>query len=412
MSLALTTGKRKIKDGSKFNKYFPPESAAYGNNTVLRNKGNVFQTVKYIAEIIKKDASDTAKIAPKLKGSTRFETLKNIHNFMIDFLQYDTESGEKLRSPRRTWWVGQTQKDKETGDTGVDCDDLVIFSGSILYNLDIPFYIRIVKINSDKFQHVYLMAPLTGKTLSGTYVTLDGVLSTFNYEYPFTHENTFDMDAVKIEYLGNLSGTDTIDDKLHNLLEFYLLQISNGSLIPTKINSGDLTKMLEYLLNNWENPKNRLQALEVLSEAENQSYKSKNFFSKLLQLEGSRLTFLSGDFGLNPDFNHDGAEDADGTWNTNTGGSRWGEAGIAFLNALANFDWGLISGNHRQQPPYPVPQPQPVKKQIAGISLTTIGSVFLIGGLSYLLYENISRYKGSNKRTTRTIKKITPKQIR
>jgi len=413
MSLALTTGKRKIKDGSKFNRYFPPEQAAYGNHTVLRNKGNVFQTVKYIAEIIKKDSSDTAKIAPKLKGSNRFETLKNIHNFMIDFLQYDTESGEKLRSPRRTWWVGQTQKDKETGDTGVDCDDLVIFSGSILYNLGIPFFIRIVKINSNKFQHVYLIVPLTGKTLGGTYVTLDGVLSDFNYEYPFTHENTFDMDAVKIEYLGNLSGTDRVNDTIHHLLEQYLLQISNGTLIPTKIHSGDLIKMLEYLLNNWDNPQNRLQALEVLSEAENQSYRNKNFFSKLLQMEGSRLNYLSGDFGPNPDFNHDGMEDTDGTWHTNTGsGSQWGEAGIAFLNALANFDWGLISGHPRQQPPYPTPQPQPVKKQIAGISLTTIGSVFLIGGLSYLLYENISRYKGSKKRTTGSLRKVTPKQIR
>jgi len=39
----------------------------------------------------------------------------------------------------------------ETGDTGVDCDDLTIFAGSILKNLNIPFYIRIVKIDKEDF---------------------------------------------------------------------------------------------------------------------------------------------------------------------------------------------------------------------------------------------------------------------
>ena len=175
--LALTTGKRKIKDGSRFNAMFPPESASYGNDSVLMEHGTVQDTVKLISKIINSDYKDTEKVAAYLKGNTRAKTLKNIHNFMVDYLQYDTESGEKLRSPRRSWWVGQKQKDKETGDTGVDCDDLVIFSGSILKNLNIPFYIRIVKVNQDEFQHVYLIVPPSGNELSGAYITLDGVLN-------------------------------------------------------------------------------------------------------------------------------------------------------------------------------------------------------------------------------------------
>ena len=403
MTLALTTGKRIIKDGSRFNKLFPPESAAYGSHKVLRNKGDVFQTVKYIGKIIKNDAADTALIAPLLKGKTRTETLQNIHRFMINYLQYDTESGEKLRSPRRTWWVGQKQHDKETGDSGVDCDDLVIFSGSILYNLGTPFYIRIVKINNDDFQHVYIVVPADGRSLSGSYITLDGVISKFNYEYPYKQQNTFDMSGVKIEYLGNLTGIESAAD-VRSLLEHFLININSGTIKPTKINSGDLKKMLEFLLKNWDNPETRIKSLEFLAEKESVYYPEQQFFAKLYQLEGSMVAYLAGDFGPNPDFNHDGTEDTDGSWSNNGGGSnggngsQWAEAGIALLNVLAHFDWGLIGGNNQQtQPPVPVPQPESAKNQIAGFTTSTILTVLLVGGGAYLVYENFLKANENNK---------------
>jgi len=206
MPLALTTGKRKIKDGSKFNHLFPAKNMSYGNSTILHKNGTVDQTVKFMADIIKQDAADTAKLAPLLQGRTRIETLQNLHRFMIDYLQYDTEDQEKLRSPRRTWWVGNQQHDAETGDNGVDCDDMAIFAGSVLHNLNIPYYIRIVMVNGNDWEHVYLIVPPEGTNLSGTYITLDGVLSDFNYEYPFHNQNTFDMagNKLQISYLGNI----------------------------------------------------------------------------------------------------------------------------------------------------------------------------------------------------------------
>ena len=59
--LALTTGKRKIKDGSRFNAMFPTENASYGNDSVLMEHGTVQDTVKLISKIIASDYKDTKK---------------------------------------------------------------------------------------------------------------------------------------------------------------------------------------------------------------------------------------------------------------------------------------------------------------------------------------------------------------
>jgi hypothetical protein len=70
---------------------------------------------------------------------------------------------------------------RTTKDQGVDCNDMVTLSGLIMYNLEIPFYIRITKVNQDNFQHVYLVILIEGKYLSGSNFTLDGVLSELNF---------------------------------------------------------------------------------------------------------------------------------------------------------------------------------------------------------------------------------------
>ena len=400
MALALTTGKRKIKDGSRFNRFFPPESSAYGSNTVLQNNATVEETVKHIADVIKRDRADTAGIAKMLKGKTRKETLANIHNFMTQYLQYDTEAGEKLRSPRRTWWVGQKQKDNETGDTGVDCDDLTIFAGSILKSLNIPFYIRIVKIDKDDFQHVYLVVPVDGDELSGTYFTLDGVLSDFNYEYPFKTDKTFDMNGIKIEYLGKISSET--GSKVLNMLKEFRYEIGAGQLSPTKINKSDLLNMLDYAIENWD--KNRKEAFKNLADAERKHYPGQTFFSKLYGYEKfSSGKSLSGDW-MPSDWT---AEDQALLDNNNpkikddkpkSGSSVW-DAVSSVFNAAANFDWGLIGGHKRNGSQnnvnYSIPQQNysSPKSQVAGMSLASLGGIVLVGGLVYLAYQNYQKVK-------------------
>lgn len=398
MELALTTGKRKIKDGSRFNSMFPPEREAYGSSSTLKVSGNVNDTVKFIAQIIENDHNDTKKIAQYLKGNNRSETLKNIHDFMVNYLQYDTETGEKLRSPRRTWWVGQKQNDKETGDSGVDCDDLVIFSGSILKNLNIPFFIRIVKVNHNEFQHVYLVVPPKGEQLSGTYITLDGVLSDFNYEYPFKQQKTFNQKGMKIEYLGAVSPShfatiNTTDPMLTVLIRLYN-NISTRIIIPWNIKESDLLQMLHYAISNW-NTNYRLESLKLLSETEKQSDRNYTFFTKLHDHLKSRPQ-INGLKGTNWD--DIPVEDYQGDYvgDDDKNNGQWAAAITAAFTALANFDWGLVGGQTQNTyPPVQYQPPKSVGTQIAGMSITTIGGLFLLGGMGYLLYENLSKKKSS-----------------
>jgi len=402
MELSLTTGKRKIKDGSWFNHMFPSEANAYGKSSVLKDSGNVTDTVKFIAEVIEKDRSDTKQIAQYLNANNRTKILQNIHNFMVNYLQYDTESGEKLRSPRRTWWVGQKQIDHETGDKGVDCDDLVIFSGSILRNLNIPFFIRIVKVNQNEFQHVYIVVPPSGEQLSGTYITLDGVLSDFDYEYPFKEEKTFNQKGMKIEYLGELAPTIQQTDPILKLLVNIRKKVSAKKITPSRINASDLLRMLDYVIKNWEFPLNRLAALESMAEIEKGSGRKYGVFTSLYA-HYSNQPYLTGLKGGNwddipvedyqGDYINNGDTDNDGKWAT---------ALTAMFTALANFDWGLVggqSGNNNSYPPVQYQQPKSAGLQIAGMSISTIGGLFLLGGMGYLLYENV----GKKKRVTKAL---------
>lgn len=400
-TLALTTGKRKIKDGSRYNAYFPPESAAYGSSTVLNKNGTVENTVKYIADIIEKDKSDTAKIAKILKGKNLKETITNIHSFMVNYLQYDTEAGEKLRSPRRTWWVGHKQNDKETGDNGVDCDDLTIFAGSILRNLGIPFNIRIVKINKDDFQHVYLIVPKNGKGLSGPYYTLDGVISDFDYEYPFKTEKTFDMQGMKIEYLGNITG-ENADDKVLSMLKNYRYGIANGHLVTTKINHADVLKMLDYAIANWHDVAKRKQAVDILAASEKQNFPGKHFFAVLQNYVDGNLSGVLGQLG-------DDATPPAPKSNKTKKSNVW-DAISALFGAAANFDWGLIGGKKNNQttapniiPPAAYNSPE---RQAAGISMTSVAGILIGGALVYFAYENFKKAKpkaiASRARTKKT----------
>ncbi len=406
MTLALTIGKRKIKDGSRFNRYFPPESSAYGSNRIIDRSAPVEKTVKYITNIIKKDKADTAEIAPLLRGKTRKETVANIHKFMVDYLQYDTEAGEKLRSPRRTWWVGQTQNDKETGDKGVDCDDLTIFAGSILLNLKIPFYVRIVKIDKDDYQHVYLIVPIQGDELSGTHFTVDGVLSDFDYEHPFKNEKTFDMNGVQVQYLGNITDGENTDSMVLSMLENYRSEIASGQLATTKIHQNDVLKMLDYAIENWNNKKTREQSVSILADYEKQNLPGQQFFSILKKyVDGTLAPLLSGLAGGSDIYidNLPKMDKAPKKWKPKkSGGGIWG-AVSALFGAAANFDWGLIGGkkNQSQYPsqiqPYTPPNTSP-KKQIAGISLTTLAGAAMASALIYLAYSNYEKAKQQQKK--------------
>ena len=146
----VTSGYRSIKDGSRFNAYFPPPDE---RDRVIINDGEVTDTVELMEKVVWKYLDDTKRIAPLLQRSSTIETCQAIWEFVYQFIQYklDKRGLEQLRRPARSW---------AERSTGVDCDCMSIFVSSILTNLQIPHSFRITKYSADSWQHVYVIVPL------------------------------------------------------------------------------------------------------------------------------------------------------------------------------------------------------------------------------------------------------------
>lgn len=186
----VANGKRIIRSGSEYDKYFNLAGgsglwAGVENKEItLLSDGNVFETVGEMQRIVRKTLSQTQRIANTLKGTTREETARNIYNFLYSHVQYtkDNPLREQLRQPTRTW------KDRKAG---VDCDCYSIFISSVLINLGVPHAFRIAKYGGD-WQHVYVIVPKTGKDFS-SYYTIDPVVDSFDQEATATEIKDFTM---------------------------------------------------------------------------------------------------------------------------------------------------------------------------------------------------------------------------
>lgn len=202
MNLGLVASNhREIASGHEYDRYFP---APQKSDPYLSYHGSTHDTISYMADIIRSTNDQTQKIAPVLKGKTRNETLKHIFDFVFGHMQYkpDDPRYEELRAPARAWADRQT---------GVDCDCYSIFIGSILFNLGIPFALRMVKIHHrNYFQHVYVVVPKYGKERDlgnrNSYYVIDPVLDTYNEEHPFTEK--YDHFMTPIKFLNGLAGDD------------------------------------------------------------------------------------------------------------------------------------------------------------------------------------------------------------
>jgi len=95
--------------------------------------------------------SGISKIADKLYDPKLSRFLKNIFNFVMAYVKYETDSAftEQLRNPLRT-----------LKDQRGDCDCMSILIGSILYNKNISFCFRVAKYDANRdFSHVYVIVP-------------------------------------------------------------------------------------------------------------------------------------------------------------------------------------------------------------------------------------------------------------
>ncbi len=175
----VASKKRSINLSNAYDAYFPKPSYS---DPILVHKGDNQMTIdKFIPEIVNKYSSDTVKISELLKKETIEATCKAIFDFVYKNIQYSPDSPfeEQIRRPARTW-ADRVQ--------GVDCDCYTTIISSILTNLHIPHYLRMVEYNPARgFQHIYVVVPKDPSNLKGAYFTIDPVLEYFNNEKkPFT----------------------------------------------------------------------------------------------------------------------------------------------------------------------------------------------------------------------------------
>ena len=276
----VTSGYRAIKDGSRYNSYFPPPDE---RDRVIIKDGEVTDTVELMEKVVWKYLDDTKRIAPLLMRPSTHETCQAIWEFIHNFIQYklDQRGLEQLRRPARSW---------AERATGVDCDCMSIFTSSILTNLKIPHSFRITKYSEDSWQHVYVIVPTPG---SNNYCVIDAVVSEFNYEKKYTDKMDYNMNlkGINVAVLSGVSGNDHYEavmatslsgiglgattnqsdlDKLYqNLVATRNAVAQNPSLVSTVDDPQALIKMLDYAIQYWYTDK-RNEALDILAKNEAQ----------------------------------------------------------------------------------------------------------------------------------------------
>ncbi len=168
-----------------------------GKNEVVKssNADPERDTVPMLMRNVKRQKWQGAKLAQALKGSSRYETVKNIYDFIFNHIQYelDPPGSETVRSLRRL-----------VADKKGDCDCFASAIANLLTNLNIPFAFRIAAYqNSSDYSHIYIVVPKSGNSLSNGYYTIDPVVHRFNYEVPFTTKKDFGMNLKSLDGFGD-----------------------------------------------------------------------------------------------------------------------------------------------------------------------------------------------------------------
>ncbi len=125
---------------------------------VIHTKGDLYDTINYIKKAINNHSCEVKELAKVLQGDNIAQTVFNIWHFLrprnlggqVNY-HLDTPGVEEIRTPARSW---------EDRFNGIDCEDLAIFAGSILKNLNIGFNLRIVGFfGGPGYQHIFVAVP-------------------------------------------------------------------------------------------------------------------------------------------------------------------------------------------------------------------------------------------------------------
>ena len=224
---------RVIKDGSQFDSLFPKPD---GKKVLLKKDGEVDETVQFMKQIVNDCNYQTKKIAEKIAVRKKDGSLdekasvQSLWNFVVDYIKYNIEAGEQLRTPAKTWYDAQVCARQHPGvndpQHSADCDCMSIFCGCVLLNWGIPFSFRITGYSDvlgicHGYQHVYTIAHCKGEN-----VICDPVYHLFNAEKPFEIQKTYAMSLNGCDIYA-LSGIPDEDEDL-GVTEYY--ETPDGSL--------------------------------------------------------------------------------------------------------------------------------------------------------------------------------------
>lgn len=195
---------RILKTGAEFTRLMPPST---GRTVTRKSVAGTADTINLVKRVVAQTLSQTASIAPLLKGQTLKETCRNIWQWVYQHIQYapDAAGFEQIREPARIW-ADRT--------TGVDCDDYTVIVSSILTNLKISHVLRVTAYKRD-WQHIYPIVPKDGNARKpldqsrdrNSYIVIDCVPDHYDYEVPYSKK----LDT-PIMVLQQLSGLDGLPD--------------------------------------------------------------------------------------------------------------------------------------------------------------------------------------------------------
>lgn len=189
---------RPLVNGTPYNSLI----ATSNFTTVELDDGDTSKSIELMKTWTLKHYKQVKKLSETLKGNRLEDTVKNIKQWLYNAIQYKKDGTEQLlRSPARAW------KDRYDG---IDCKSYSIFASSLLLNLGITHYFRMIKQKSlrpEQFSHIYVIVPVNQKTgnLNQGYFTVDGTIQGFN-EPNFTEKH----DLIMKHY--GLNGIDIYHD--------------------------------------------------------------------------------------------------------------------------------------------------------------------------------------------------------
>ncbi len=233
---------------------------------IVSKRGDLKDTIKYIEQAINDHYCEVKELATILQGKNIEQTVFNIWHFLRPLnlggqvnYHLDTAGTEEIRTPARSW---------DDRIHGIDCEDLAIFGGSILKNLNIPFKLRIVGFfGSAGYQHIFVTVPNNKAEM-----VLDPVMRNKFNELPKNISKT-----MNINYMSGITGTDPVIAEIDKIATINGLGSTDSAVVETAKDIQKLAKVVEL--------QNMVYFANVEKELNNQSEISGlgNIWDKLRQ---------------------------------------------------------------------------------------------------------------------------------